>query len=164
MKFLLYATAFFCFSITQITISNAVNKPLPKYGYLKKGEANLRKGPTKEHLILYTYKKKSMPMRIIEKYENWYKVQDNEGVEGWMSSRLIGFKNKAALINVPIKIMYDDKEIDATPIAKLEKERIVYLDECVAKWCYAKIYDKDKLYQGWLTKEGLWGVDSNDTF
>ena len=51
---------------------------------LKNNEVNLRQGPSFEYPIKLIYKKKYLPVIIIDKSETWRKIKDFENNSGWI--------------------------------------------------------------------------------
>ena len=51
---------------------------------LKNNEVNLRQGPSFEYPIKLIYKKKYLPVKILDKSETWRKIRDFENNSGWI--------------------------------------------------------------------------------
>ena len=62
------------------------NLPLPRYVSLKGSEGNARRGPGLTHRIDWVFTRAGMPLKITAEYENWRRVEDNEGAGGWVRS------------------------------------------------------------------------------
>ena len=98
---------------------------------LKNNEVNVRVGPSEKYPIKFTYKKKYLPLEVLDKSETWRKIKD--------------FENNSILFKKPT--------IYSKPIAKLEAGRLVLIKRCKEKWC--KITTGD--FKGWIFKSSLWG-------
>jgi SH3-like domain-containing protein len=119
---------------------------------LKNNEVNVRIGPSKEYPIKFTYKKKYLPIKIIDKSDTWRKVSDFENNSGWIHISQLSKKKTA--INIKKKsVMYKKSTIYSKPIAKLEIGRLVLIKKCKIKWC--KISSGG--FSGWIFKSSLWG-------
>ena len=119
---------------------------------LKNNEVNVRIGPSKEYPIKFTYKKKYLPIKIIDKSDTWRKVSDFENNSGWIHISQLSKKKTA--INIKKKsLMYKKSTIYSKPIAKLEIGRLVLIKKCKIKWC--KISSGG--FSGWIFKSSLWG-------
>jgi len=123
-----------------------------KFLSLKKNEANVRVGPSRDYPIKYTYKKKYLPLEILDKFENWKKIKDFENNSGWIHTSLLS-KKKSAINIKNNSILYKKPTIFSEPIAKLETGRLVLIKKCKVKWC--KITSEK--YTGWIKKNYLWG-------
>ena len=119
---------------------------------LKNNEANLRQGPSYEYPIKLIYKKKYLPVIILDKSETWRRIKDFENNSGWMHISQLS-KKKSAINLVTNSIIYKKYSIYSEPIARLEVGRLVLVIKCKTKWC--KITSGD--YRGWVLKNGLWG-------
>ena len=119
---------------------------------LKNQEVNLRQGPSFEYPIKFTYKKKYLPIIIIDKSESWRKIKDFENNSGWIHISQLS-KKKSAINVKNNSILYKKSTIYSKPIAKLETGRLVLIKKCKIEWC--KITSGK--YNGWIEKNYLWG-------
>ena len=119
---------------------------------LKKDEVNLRQGPSFEYPIKLVYKKKYLPVIIIDKSGPWRKIKDFENNTGWIHTVLLS-KKKTAINTKKNSILYKKPTSFSKPIAKLEIGRLILIKKCKMKWC--KISSGD--YEGWIVKNTLWG-------
>ena len=119
---------------------------------LKKNEVNLRQGPSFEYPIKLIYKKKYLPVIILDKSGPWRKIKDFENNTGWVHVVLLS-KKKAAINIKNNSILFKKPTIYSKPIAKLESGRLVLIKKCKEKWC--KITTGS--FKGWLFESSLWG-------
>ena len=119
---------------------------------LKNNEVNLRQGPSFEYPIKLVYKKKYLPVVIIDELENWRKIKDFENNSGWIHVSQLS-KKKSAINIKKNSILYKKSTIFSKPIAKLENGRLILIKKCRKNWC--KIISED--YEGWILKNTLWG-------
>ena len=119
---------------------------------LKNNEVNLRQGPSFEYPIKLIYKKKYLPVLIIDKSETWRKISDFKNNSGWIHISQLS-KKKSAINIKNNSVLYKKPTIYSKPIAKLESGRLVLIKKCRVKWC--KIFSGG--YKGWVVKNALWG-------
>ena len=119
---------------------------------LKNNEVNLRQGPSFEYPIKLIYKKKYLPVIVIDRSETWRKINDFENNSGWIHISQLS-KKKSAINKKNNSIIYKKSTIFSKPIAKLETGRLVLIKKCNIKWC--KINSGE--YSGWIEKNHLWG-------
>ena len=119
---------------------------------LKKNEVNLRQGPSLEYPIKLIYKKKYLPVIILDKSGPFRKIRDFENNTGWIHIALLT-KKKSALNKKNNSILFKKPTIYSKPIAKLETGRLVLINKCNLKWC--KITSGN--FKGWIDKNYLWG-------
>ena len=119
---------------------------------LKNNEVNLRQGPSFAYPIKLIYKKKYLPVIIIDKSETWRKISDFENNSGWIHISQLS-KKKSAINTKNNSVLYKKSTIYSKPIAKLEIGRLVLIEKCKVKWC--KITTGG--FKGWVFKNSLWG-------
>ena len=119
---------------------------------LKKNEVNLRQGPSMEYPIKLIYKKKYLPVIILDKSGPFRKIKDFQNNTGWIHVALLS-KKKSAINIKNNSILYKNPTIYSKPIAKLETGRLVLIKKCNQKWC--KISSGE--FIGWINKSFLWG-------
>jgi SH3-like domain-containing protein len=69
--------------------------PLPRFASLKSDHVNVRGGPTKDHDVAWIYTRPSLPVEITAEFENWRKIRDRDGSEGWVYHTLLSGKRTA---------------------------------------------------------------------
>ena len=137
----------FLFCSTKILADKNVN-----FLSLKNNKVNLRQGPSFEYPIKLIYKKKYLPVLILDKSETWRKISDFEKNSGWIHISQLS-KKKSAINKKNNMVMYQKPTIYSKPIAKLETGRLVLIKKCKVKWC--KIASGG--FNGWVKKNYLWG-------
>src|ERR1700682_861181 len=58
--------------------------PVPRFVSLKADKVNLRAGPTRDHDVTWVYTRAGLPVEITAESENWRRIRDWEGAEGWV--------------------------------------------------------------------------------
>ena len=119
---------------------------------LKKNEVNLRQGPSLEYPIKLIYKKKYLPVIILDQSGPFRKIKDFEHNTGWIHIALLS-KKKTAINMKNNSILLKKPTIYSKPIARLESGRLVLIKKCKQKWC--KISSGE--FIGWINKSFLWG-------
>ena len=119
---------------------------------LKNNEVNVRLGPSKKYPIKYTYKKKYLPLEILDRSETWRKIKDFEKNSGWIHISQLS-KKKSAINIKNNSIIYKKPTIFSKPIAKLETGRLTLVKKCKDEWC--KINTGG--FTGWINSKYLWG-------
>ena len=140
-----------CFSILFFFSKSSANENV-NFLSLKNNKVNLRQGPSFEYPIKLTYKKKYLPILILDKSETWRKIKDFESNSGWIHVSQLS-KKKSAINKKNNSVLYKKPTIYSKPIAKLEIGRLVLIKKCQAKWC--KITSGG--FSGWVYKNSLWG-------
>ena len=118
---------------------------------LKKNKVNVRYGPSFESPIKYIYKKINLPIKQIDKKENWRRIIDFKNNSGWIHSSQL--KKVNSLIPLEDKILFKNPSNFSKPIAKIKKGRVLLLIKCENNWCKIKT---DK-FKGWIKTQNIWG-------
>ncbi|MDA9814619.1 SH3 domain-containing protein [bacterium] len=144
----MYKIIYTLFCLT-ILISTSIAEET--YVSLKKSKVNVRYGPSFESDIKYVYKKVNLPLKQIDKKENFRRIIDIKNNSGWIHISQLKKNNSA--IAVQNKILFKKPSSFAKPIAKIEKGRLLIIDKCQEKWCKIKSDD----YEGWIKTNDIWG-------
>ena len=103
--------------------------PLPRWDSLRFSESNLRRGPGRAFPVGWRYQRKSLPLRVIDEYDFWRKVQDSEGVEGWLHvTQLSGARTAIATAEQAVLRARADETSDAVAVA--ESGYVMRIERC----------------------------------
>ncbi|MDA9681996.1 SH3 domain-containing protein [Candidatus Pelagibacter sp.] len=119
---------------------------------LKKEKVNVRYGPSFESDIKYVYKKINLPLKQIDKKENFRRIIDLKNNSGWI--HISQLKENNSVIAIEDKILFKKPYSFSKPIAKIEKGRLLIVEKCQDKWCKIKSDD----YKGWIKTTDIWGL------
>ena len=119
---------------------------------LKKNKVNVRYGPSFESDIKYVYKKINLPVKQIDKKENFRRIIDLKNNSGWI--HISQLKKNNSVIATDNKILFKKPTAFAKPIAQIQKGRLLIVDKCQKNWC--KINSDD--FQGWIKTTNIWGL------
>ncbi|MEM7290408.1 MAG: SH3 domain-containing protein [Pseudomonadota bacterium] len=134
--------------------------PLPRYVSIKSKRVNMRIGPGKQYRVEWMFQKQGLPLEIIQEFENWRKVRDSEGSEGWILHSLLSGRRTVLVspweANEKTKLTILRKQSDASSavVAKLEPGVLAKVQSCDDAWCKISI----KKVEGFVEKDALWGV------
>jgi SH3-like domain-containing protein len=141
--------------------SGASGLPLPRFVSLKVERVNVRAGPTKENDVNWVYTRLGLPVEIIAEYENWSRIRDWEGAEGWVYHSLLSGRRSAVVVPslkddmVPL---YASADGESAVVARLQSGVLGQLKSCNSTWCEFN----GKNFSGWIRQERLWGAYPNE--
>ena len=118
---------------------------------LKKNKVNVRYGPSFESPVKFIYKKINLPIKQIDKKENWRRILDIRNNSGWIHSSQLKPINSVITLNN--KFLFEKPTIFSKPIAKLKKGRVLVVKDCKTNWCKIKTDN----FKGWIERKNLWG-------
>ena len=137
---------FLSFMFTQFLIAEE------KFLSLKKNKVNVRYGPSFNSKIKYIYKKINLPIKQIDKKENFRRVVDLKNNSGWIHTSQLREKSNSIII-LEDKILFKKPSNLSKPIARIEKGRLLVIKKCENMWC--SVFTED--YSGWVKAENIWG-------
>ena len=118
---------------------------------LKKNRVNVRYGPGFDYEVKYIYRKRNLPLKIIDKKENFRKIIDHKKNSGWIHWTQL--KKSKSFILLENQILFSKPTKYSKPVAKIFTGRLLLVKKCKLKWCKIKT---DK-YEGWIIRDDLWG-------
>ena len=118
---------------------------------LKNNKVNVRYGPSFEYPIKYIYLKKYLPIKVIDKKENFRKIIDLKKNGGWI--HISQLKKSKSLITTSKKILFNKPTKYSKPLAKLDIGRLLLTKKCNRDWCIVKTGE----FTGWVSKDNIWG-------
>ena len=138
--------------LTFIFSTNIFAKENSYYLILKNNEVNVRYGPGFDYPIKYVYKKKNLPIKVIDKKENFRRIIDFKKNSGWI--HVSQLKKGKSLILLKDQILFSKPTRYSKPIIKIAKGRLLLVKKCKKKWCKVKTQD----YLGWIVANNIWGT------
>ena len=118
---------------------------------LKNNKVNVRYGPDLNSPIKYIYKKKFLPVKVIDKKENFRRIVDIKNNTGWIHFSQLSKGNSFILMED--RLLFSKPTKYSKPILKISKGRLLVIKKCKAKWCKVKT----EKYIGWLKTKNVWG-------
>jgi len=143
------------FSTVNAQDGGKTGQPVPRYISVDTDKAYMRTGPGRQYPIIWVYKRRNLPVKVIDEYGPWRQVSDHEGVIGWMHVSLLDGRRTAIIVD-GTETMRSENSITASIIAKLGEGVIVLVDACEDSWC--KVTHKDPSITGWIPRGALFGV------
>ena len=132
--------------------------PVPRFVSLKSDKVNVRRGPSTDQAIVWVFSRAGLPVEIIAESENWRRVRDSEGADGWVFHSMLSARRTALVApwtkgegSVPL---YDSKSTSSHAVAALQAGVLGNVLSCDGEWCNVSVDD----YSGYVQQDKLWGV------
>jgi len=165
---ILYVASFASPSLAQTTSQNNADEtrlvvqgsglPVPRFVTLKSNEINMRVGPGREYPLAWIYKRKGLPVKVIAEFDVWRKVEDHEGITGWIHGQLVSAR-RTALIQEPVSKLYQRPDTTSDIVAVAEKNVLMELQYCRESWCRLS----NETVRGWIPRASIWGALDGET-
>lgn len=135
--------------------------PIPRFVSLKSDRTNVRGGPNKDQEVRWVYTRAGMPVEITAEFENWRRIRDWEGAEGWVYHSLLSGRRSAVI--VPTKKddlvpLYQEPDPTSGVMARLQAGVLAQIKNCDGHWCEIA----GKSFSGYIVQERLWGAYPNE--
>ena len=144
-NFIILLTTFIFFQVSSIANEG-------KFLSLKKNKVNVRYGPSFDFPVKYIYKKINLPIKQIDKKENFRRIIDFKKNSGWIHISQLKKVNSA--ITTKDKLLFKKPSIFSKPVANIKRGRLLIVQKCEKDWCKVETED----LRGWIDKKDLWGA------
>jgi SH3-like domain-containing protein len=127
--------------------------PMPRFVSLDADPINVRFGPGRQYPINWVFAREGLPVMIVAEFDNWRKIRDHEGKEGWIHSSLLS-NRRTFMVSGQIRELRRTASADARVVLRAEPGVVGDLLNCEAEWCHVEIEGR----RGWLQRSNFWGV------
>ena len=131
---------------------------VPRFVSLRSDKVNVRSGPDVSYPIEWVLERKGMPVEIVQEKNNWRKVRDIQGTEGWVNQALLSSRRSIIVTGV-VRTLRQEARDSAAAVARAEPDVIGQLLQCDGDWCRVEVSG----LRGWLKRTEFWGVYPNET-
>lgn len=138
----------------------ATDLPIPRFVSLRSNQINLRTGPGIRYPVEWVYLKSDLPVEITAEFEHWRQIRDFNGKEGWVHQHMLSGRRTVRVTKETVLRRAASRE--ALPLAKIESGAVGRLMLCPAGTGMCKV--EFAQFQGWISKNHLWGVYQNESF
>lgn len=131
--------------------------PLPRFVSLKPDRVNVRGGPTRDHEVTFVFTRAGMPVEIIAESDNWRRIRDWEGAEGWVYHSMLSGRRTAVVTpkdKDQLVLLRAKADAEAEVVARVQSGVLAAVKRCTGTWC--RIAGTG--FDGWVVQEQLWGV------
>ena len=136
--------------------------PLPRFVSLKSDEVNVRRGPGQDYDVVLTFVREGLPVEITEEFDNWRKIRDADGAEGWVFHSLLSGERTALVAPWEAEgefPAHNDANAETRVVAYLKPRVVTEVEECDGDWCKVSVQG----IEGWVEQTRLWGVYPNES-
>jgi SH3-like domain-containing protein len=147
-------------SASQKELFNPTGLEIPRFASLKSNKVFTRKGPGKRFPIEWIYQRKDLPVEIVQEFDTWRKIKDEDGAESWVHQSLLTGKRTAVSKVDPYARLFKKSDVNSRIIGLVEHGAIVEIKGCLEEWCKVDVLN----YEGWITKKDLWGIYESENF
>jgi SH3-like domain-containing protein len=136
--------------------------PVPRFVSLKAEKVNVRRGPSSDHPVAWVFQRKGLPVEIVAEFENWRRIRDSEGEEGWILQSMLAGKRTAVVApwrGQQLTQLHSAPNMASSVYAQLAAGAMSEVSSCSGKWCEITAGG----YDGFVEQNMLWGVYPGET-
>ncbi|WP_331132508.1 SH3 domain-containing protein [Sphingopyxis sp.] len=126
--------------------------PLPYWASISVDEARMRKGPSPDVPVIWEYRRKDLPVRVVARFETWRKIEDPDGTQGWMAARLLS-RTRTAIVTGEIRPMREEANVSAAVAYRAQPGVVGRITDCKNGWCLFDVKGR----KGWIQTDHIWG-------
>lgn len=156
-------------AVAQTSIGPETRLPLPRYVSLKTDRVNMREGPSTDHGTRWVYQRAGLPVEIIAEFDNWRRIRDPEGEDGWVWHSLLSGRRTAIVAPWDREVertidLLEQPEPAGRVLARVQPGVVAGVSRCSGDWCRLAIASGPRQeIIGYLRQEELWGVYPDET-
>jgi SH3-like domain-containing protein len=138
--------------------AQAEKKQTPYYASISASRARMRTGPGRNYPASWLYQRSDLPVKVVEIYKEWRKVEDPAGTQGWMLANLLSSTRTAVVAGAPVELR-DGPRPGGRILWRAAPGVIGRLSKCSGGWCWFDVHGRG----GFVEPTRLWGVEGNET-
>jgi SH3-like domain-containing protein len=142
------------FTLASIGAPAMAADDVPYWASIRASEVNMRVGPGEDYRIKWTYRRQSLPMKVVRIKEGWRLVEDPDGAQGWMLARFLSRERAAYVRGKGLADMREQGSANARLLWRLEPGNVGLLGDCKAGWCRIDV----RGHKGFVRQDRLWGA------
>ena len=129
------------------------SKPTPYWASLSQDEARMRVGPSLDYPSNWIYRRRDLPVKVVQVLGLWRKVEDPDGTQGWMHVRLLS-DTQTAIVRADVAPMRESASDGARTLFRAERGVVGRLSNCSGGWCAFDV----KGQHGYVKTADIWGA------
>jgi SH3-like domain-containing protein len=131
----------------------------PYWASIASGRAMMRTGPGQTYPGTWEYRRADLPIRVIEIYRDWRKIEDPGGTTGWMLVRLLSDQRTAIVLAGAARPLHEAPDAASPVRYRAEAGVVGRVSRCAGGWCQFDVRGRG----GYIQVGEIWGVDPGET-
>jgi SH3-like domain-containing protein len=133
------------------TAALAQKKP-PYWASISAGKARMRTGPGQQFPASWLYQRAGLPVKVLETYPNWRKIEDPDGIQGWMQANLLS-ETPTALVRGDVQPLRERPDPESQILWRAEPGVVGKVSDCAKGWCRLDVLGR----MGYIEATHIWG-------
>jgi len=141
-----------------VASGTAIAQKTPPYWVsISAGKARMRTGPGQNFPATWLYQRRDLPVKVVEVYQSWRKIEDPDGTQGWMLMNLLS-EQRTAMVVGDIRPMRAKPDASAEIVWRAEPGVVGKLSDCSGNWCEFTVGRR----RGYIQTDHIWGIDAGE--
>ena len=129
----------------------------PYFASIAAGQARMRTGPGRNYPASWLYQREDLPIKVIDIYGEWRKVEDPDGTQGWMQVNMLSDARTAMVVG-GVTEMRAQPRLNAPINWRAAPGVVGRISGCARGWCWFNVRGRG----GYVEQSHLWGVEPNE--
>ena len=130
----------------------------PYFASIASGQAMMRTGPGRNFPGTWLYRRADLPIRVVEVYQNWRRIEDPDGTRGWMLVSLLSDQRTAIVRGNAPQAMHEEPNSNSAVRFRAEPGVVGRISRCADGWCHFDVHGRN----GFIRVDTIWGVARNE--
>lgn len=136
-----------------LTALEAQTRKPPYFASIAAAKARMRTGPGRNYPASWLYVRPDLPIRVVDIYRDWRKVEDPDGAQGWMQVGLLS-DTRTAFVQGGVAVLRDAPTTSGRIAWRAAPGVVGRVSRCARGWCYLDVKGRG----GFVETARLWGV------
>ena len=128
-------------------------KKTPYWASLSHDEARMRVGPSLDYPSNWVYRRRDLPVKVVQVLGLWRKIEDPDGTQGWMHVRLLS-DTPTAIVRARTAPMHEAAKDESRTLFRAQKGVVGRLGGCSGGWCAFDVRGQ----RGFVRAGDIWGA------
>ncbi len=137
--------------------AEAQKRAYPYFASIRATKARMRKGPGRNYPASWLYVRPDLPVRVLDSYKEWRKVEDPGGTTGWMQGNLLS-DDRTAIVLGSEATLHAAPDPGAKLLYRAAPGVVGRLSKCARGWCLFDVHGR----VGYVEANRLWGVEPQE--
>ena len=134
----------------------AQRKP-PYFASITAEKARMRTGPGRNYPTSWVYQRKDLPVKVLDVYGEWRKVEDPDGTQGWMLRNLLADTRTGLVVGTVVE-MRAAPHFNARINWRAAPGVVGRISRCDSGWCWFDVRGQG----GYVEQSHIWGTEPGE--
>lgn len=137
--------------------ASAQQRKPPYYASIAASKARTRTGPGRNYPVAWLYQRADLPVKVVEVYNDWRKVEDPDGAQGWMQVQLMSSQRTGYVFGGIVELRNAPRG-NARINWRAASGVVGRISKCERGWCWFDVKGR----AGYVEQNRIWGTDPGE--